>query len=510
MDIQLIGALDYKKVDKVLESKIENKEDRDEIIEKLKKIEVARRSEIVAASGRLSRFAGDVLEILGISEEKTLQQNSKFASRVCGMGHNSISDHDYYVLALKNVSPVIEQTIIAERFSSFTIKSRREVDFSNAGFYVPDFHDKEGNVVENNAEIKEKFEKHTKYLFNMYQAFLEMGVSKEDARFVLPYNYNSNIIMGVDAHTLKDMIIKFTKTKYANIGEIRELGEKLYAIAKKNCPYIIEEIDKIPVQNKDAVDEYLQDNLKETTYEVRGKTKILNATNDNDDDILVSALMRRRNLTFEEAWDVYEQAVINNPNFKKELMRKIVFEGDKDELAQVNFQLQIPISFAVLTHLTRHRTHNILIPDFVPVVDLKQYKIPPAIAKNPSLKAKFEEIFATNAMFYEELKNLGIRDEDLVYCTLSGNMVNVVTNMDGKTLEHILALRECNKAQWEIRQVANDIHKEVAKANNSSILASLLGPTCVTRGICKEGKESCGRLEAIKKGEEKGFQYIKK
>jgi hypothetical protein len=29
----------------------------------------------------------------------------------------------------------------------------------------------------------------------------------------------------------------------------------------------------------------------------------------------------------------------------------------KQELSQVNFDFQIPVSFAILTHLTRHRTH---------------------------------------------------------------------------------------------------------------------------------------------------------
>lgn len=54
----------------------------------------------------------------------------------------------------------------------------------------------------------------------------------EDARFILPYCYYSNIMMGIDAHTLKDMIIKFTKTKYAKIEELRLFGERLKEIAR--------------------------------------------------------------------------------------------------------------------------------------------------------------------------------------------------------------------------------------------------------------------------------------
>ena len=39
--------------------------------------------------------------------------------------------------ALNDVTPIVEQTIIGYRLTSFTIKSRREVDFRTVGFYTP-------------------------------------------------------------------------------------------------------------------------------------------------------------------------------------------------------------------------------------------------------------------------------------------------------------------------------------------------------------------------------------
>ena len=101
---------------------------------------------------------------------------------------------------------------------------------------------------------------------------------------------------------------------------------------------------------------------------------------------------------------------------------------------------------------------------------------------------------------YEHFKiDYNIREEDLIYFTLSGNMVNIITNMNGKTLEHILRLRECNKTQWETRKIAHNLHSEVANIDSAEIFASLLGPTCETQRICKEGKESCGKILKLKK-----------
>lgn len=499
MEIILIDALDYNKVDELLKQTITNEKERKEFLEQIKNIEKARRSEIVSSAGRLSRFSGNVLEIVDKSSQKSLQQNANYAKNIMNIGHTSITDHDYLVFAIKDVSVLIEQTIIDERFASFTIKSRREADHSTAGYYIPDFHDKNGNLLPNNAQLQEEYQKYINSLFSTYSEMIDNGVIKEDARYILPYCFNSNIIMGVDAHTLRDMIVKFTKTKYANITELREFGEKLYEIAKENCPYIIDSIDKVEKEETSKVDEFLAENIKAEDYSVQDKPKLLNASANIDDTILISAIMRRYQYDYDKAKQVYEIACKQNPNFPKELMQKIAFEDDKLELTQANFQFQIPLSYAVLTHLTRHRTHDILNPTFVPNCDLLQYKTPPKIAKNEQLNKKFQEVFALNKAMYDHFKDdYNVRDEDLVYFTLSGNLVNTVTNMDGKTVEHILRLRECNKAQWETRDMANGIHKEIAKLPNSENFTSILGATCTTKGICNEGKECCGKVYTLK------------
>lgn len=496
MEISLIKAFDYNKIDKILQEYIKDDSERKKLIISLQNIETRRRAEIVSSAGRLSRFPGDVLEVLNLSEEKTLEQNANYASRVIGMVHESISDHDYCVFAMKDVSPLVEQTIIAERFSSFTIKSRREVDFSNVGFYIPNFHNKEGEIHPNNKSIQQEYKKYMQSLFDSYEKLVKQGIPVEDARFVLPYCYHSNIIMGIDAHTLKDMIIKFTKTKYQNIEELRELGEKLYQIAKQEVPYIIPIIDATPSKQSDDVEEYLNNNISKEKYQIIEQPKLLSYSYEVDDSILISAIMRRYKYDYDQAKKVYDK-LSENPNFQYELMKKIAFSSDKLELTQANFRFQIPLSYAILTHLTRHRTHDIIVPDFVPNPDLMQYKTPPTIKKEH--EDEYNNIFYQNQAMYEHFKNdYGIREEDLVYFTLSGNLINVITNMNGKTLEHILRLRECNKAQWETRQMAYGMHKEIKALDDAKIFEQILGSTCITQGICNEGKECCGKVYTLK------------
>ena len=504
MEIKLLGALDYNKIEALLETKIDNKDELKNIIEQIKALETARRCEIVSSAGRLSRATGDVMEIIGLSENKTIEQNINFVKRVIGLGHTSISDHDYCVFAIKDVSPIVEQTIIEERFASFTIKSRREANFAEVGFYVPNFHDQNGNVIPNNFEVKEEYKNHMQQNFNWYSKLIELGIKKEDARFVLPYCFYSNIIMGMDAHTLKDLIIKLTRTKYANITELKEFGDKLYEQAKENVPYLIPLIDNVEKKGVDAIEEYLS--LKVVpSYKSMGlkdETTLLNYTPYIDKTIIIATLMSRYQVSRYWAETMYNETICKDPTFKDELMKKIAFESNGEELSFVNFTFKTNLSLAILTHLTRHRTQHILTPDFVPNINLGLYKTPPSIEKlmKENNNKIYHEIFNQNKDMYNHFKNdYGIREEDLVYFALSGNMVTTITNMDGKTLAHILGLRECNKAQWETRRMAHSMHQAIKNIEHANSFEKILGPTCITQEICNEGKECCGKIYTLQK-----------
>ena len=455
------------------------------------KSRVNERIKIVAAAGKLSRFPGKVTEVYKSCVDP--EKNKKFIKRVIGMGHESITDHDYLVFAIEDVSPIIEQILIEERISSFTIKSRREVNFSDAGYYVPVFRDNNYNELPNNKELQKLYHQHMKYVFNSYSELIEMGLKKEDARFVLPYSFHSNIIMGCDAHVLKNLIVRFTKGKESKIAELKELGEKLYNIVSEYVPYYKDVIDNAIIPEKDEVKELLDKHIADYDYDILSKVKLISSTKDVDKEIMISSLMRVYNYPYSKALEYYEKFIKDNKDLQHELMRKILINGGK-EFDQVNFRFDVPISLAVLTHLTRHRTHELMVPDFVPIRNLTKYRIPPTL--NKEQKEKFSEIYNKNNQLYLEFKKLGVCAEDLIYFYLAGTMINVTTNMDGKTLSHIARLRICTKAQWEIRNVLTEMRALVVK--EAPIYGSILGPDCEVFLECYEGKESCGKVKILK------------
>lgn len=447
------------------------------------------RTKIVAAAGKLSRFPGSVIDTLNSCDD--YEKNKRLIERIIKMGHESITEHDYLVFALKDVSPIIEQILIKERIASFTVKSRREVDFSKVGYYIPNFRDDNYEIVKNNEDLQKKYCEHMDSLFASYAYFVENEISKEDSRFVLPYSYNSNFIMGCDARVLKNIIVRLTKGKESKITEVRELGEELYKIVKEQVPYLVESIENEKVEN--SIEKFLKDKVEKPNYKILDNVSLLSCSKDIDKTIIISSLMRIYQLDEKEAKKLYKKLFDSNPDLIKEYILNINKDFEKLDFTQINFRFQIPITFAVLTHITRHRTHDLLIPDFVPVNNLGYYKIPVSIKKFD--EQYFIDIFNKNQKIYEYFKSQGVCEEDLIYFHLSGNMVNVVTNMNGKTLAWITRLRRCTKAQWEIRNIANEMYKLASE--KSEFFSKILGPDCEVKYACSEGKESCGKINYI-------------
>ena len=450
----------------------------------------------VAAAGKLSRFPGNVFEVIESCND--YESNLKLIKRIIKMGHKSIIEHDYLVFALNDVTPIIEQTIIGYRLTSFTIKSRREVDFRTAGFYVPEFRNKDGEIHENNEELKDKFVKHSKMLFNTYGDFVDGGINVEDARFILPYCFHSNIIMGLNARELEKMIVAFRFGPLSKISEIKELGKKLYDICKEHIPYLVATIKENEL-NDGSQFEYLESMVKRPEIKIADKATLISYTPNADDVVLESSIMYHYQCSNKEAKDILNEMTKKDKDAKEKLMQNILHKDERRELEQVTFSFQIPISLSILTHLTRHRMHALLVHEFTPMWDLNNYVTPEKI--KAAFNNKYQEAVKKNIEVFEEFKSAGVMEEDLIYFYIGAQMVNVITTMNARNTQWVCRLRCCNKAQWQIRFIAKEIAKQVAEV--APLLGKGLGPTCMTDRYCGEGRECCGLINSLLEADNK-------
>ena len=462
------------------------------------KDELESRVQRVAAAGKLSRFPGNVFEVIESCDD--YESNLKLIKRIIKMGHKSIIEHDYLVFALCDVTPIVEQTIIGNRLTSFTIKSRREVDFRNVGFYIPEFRNKDLQLHESNEDLKEKYVTHMKDLFNIYGNIVDTEVKVEDARFILPYSYHSNIIMGLDARELEKLIVSLKFGRLSRIQELRELADALYEAVKEYVPYLPSTIKKAEVTDKNEF-EYLESMVERPEIKILPKTNLVSYTKNVDDVILESMVMYHYQCSEEKAKEILKEMVEKDPDAKAKLMDVVLHKEERRELEQVSFTFQIPISLSILTHLTRHRMHALLVPEFVPMWNLNNYVIPDTIKNKEEALKLYNEGVEKNIKAFEEFKAAGVAEEDLIYFYLGAQMLNVVTTMNARNIQWVCRQRCCNKAQWQIRYIANDIRLKVSEV--APLLGKGLGATCMTDRVCNEGRECCGLIDKLLEADEK-------
>lgn len=290
------------------------------------KEEIEKRLQIVASAGNLSRADGTVTQVL--ESHNDYETNLKLARAIVGYGHKSISEHDYLVFALEDVTPIIEQIIIGYRLTSFTIKSRRNVDFRSVGFYVPNFKDVNGNVLENNEQLQAEYKKYMQSLFDKYGELVDEEIPVEDCRYILPYSYHSNIIMGCDANELLNMASDMMYGKISKIAEVRELGEKLSAMIKDYVPYLDRALDKEKdkkyyTDNLEFLDELVPQIEFPQQAHLLESVEMTDYTHNADWKVLVSALMARYQYTSEQAEEVLHQLGDVRSTIKRDMMQGI-------------------------------------------------------------------------------------------------------------------------------------------------------------------------------------------
>ena len=90
---------------------------------------------------------------------------------------------------------------------------------------------------------------------------------------------------------------------------------------------------------------------------------------------------------------------------------------------------------------------------------------------------------------YQAFVAAGIPAEDARYILPNAAETKIVVTMNIRELMHFFTLRCCNRAQWEIRDLAWKM-LELVRPTAPFIFATA-GPSCV-RGACPEGKMTCG------------------
>ena len=178
------------------------------------------------------------------------------------------------------------------------------------------------------------------------------------------------------------------------------------------------------------------------------------------------------------------------------------------------------VSRALLAQITRHRiaSYSVQSQRYVRLDDF-HYVIPPEVEADPASKELFLKAMDEQASQYlaiaealtkkheAELLAEGLSEkeahskaekmanEDARFVLPNACETKMVVTMNARSLNNFFAIRCCNRAQWEIRALAEEMYRLVCGVAPNLFARS--GPSCVVSGRCPEGRMSCGKMKEV-------------
>lgn len=180
------------------------------------------------------------------------------------------------------------------------------------------------------------------------------------------------------------------------------------------------------------------------------------------------------------------------PERVQSVLSTIMKSGHFSTLEHVSYTFAVDGVSRALTHqLVRHRlaSFNQQSQRYVKFTEGVETVKPDTVSHNEEANRIFDE--AINAVLegYQKLLDAGIPAEDARYLLPNAAETKIVITMNIRELLHFFSLRCCNRAQWEIREMA---HRMLALVKPTAPYIFMdAGAPCV-RGICPEGKMTCG------------------
>jgi thymidylate synthase (FAD) len=156
--------------------------------------------------------------------------NFDMIERVIKSGHTSILEHVSFTFLIEGCSLVARSQLFRHRLMSLTEQSKRSVDANKIGFVIP-----EG--ISKDTVQAERYQAAMHRAWDSYNKLLELGASREEARYVLPIAQTTQFVATVNCRELFDVIFPLRMCKRTQI-ETREVVGGMYQICMSVMPRV--------------------------------------------------------------------------------------------------------------------------------------------------------------------------------------------------------------------------------------------------------------------------------
>ncbi len=185
---------------------------------------------LVAAAARICYkdvTASDLLK----GEEENLSR--KLIADLFKSGHMSTFEHVNFTFGIDGLSRVASHQLVRHRVASFSQQSQRYVKMTAdpEAVVIPD-------TIKNNPEALKIFSSAVEISQKAYSDLVNLGISKEDARFILPHGHSTRLVMTMNARELHHFF-NLRLCRRAQ-WEIHELARKMLILCREKAPVLFE------------------------------------------------------------------------------------------------------------------------------------------------------------------------------------------------------------------------------------------------------------------------------
>ncbi len=194
--------------------------------------------------------------------------------------------------------------------------------------------------------------------------------------------------------------------------------------------------------------------------------------------------------------------------------------GHQSPIEHVSFTFGIEgVSRSFLAEVTRHRIASFSVQSQRYVAENNfEFVVPPEIEAVPEAKAEYLKAMEEDCEHYNKLADMlqkkhyetmlseGMDEktarqksqkkaiEDARFVLPNACCTKMIATFNARSLQNFFNLRCCNRAQWEIHAVADEMLRLVREV--APTLFSKAGPSCM-KGKCPEGKMTCGKMAQV-------------
>jgi thymidylate synthase (FAD) len=192
---------------------------------------------------------------------------------------------------------------------------------------------------------------------------------------------------------------------------------------------------------------------------------------------------------------------------QKAFVEKLMNMGHMSPIEHPSFTFAIEgISRACSHQLVRHRlaSYSQQSQRYVSEEAGFDYVIPETIKADKEMKRIFTDFMKDAQKAYntlvQKLNENGIKGEaanqDARFVLPNAAETKIIVTMNARELQHFFRQRCCNRAQWEIRAMAEKMLKLAKKV--SPVIFQRSGPPCLY-APCPEGTYTCGKIKEVRK-----------